>query len=127
MASAASPGTLNDFDLDGELRATKSKKSIILNVYIKLNSLYHFIDISFHKSSLPLLFLEPLGDDVPWDSNALPPASDVLLGIIDLFGDALEDMALDDFLTVEEDTEVALEVPPIKDAFLVVTSDVIVE
>ena len=64
---------------------------------------------------------------MPYDSIALPPASDVLLGIIDLFGDALEEMALDDFLTVEEDTEVALDVPPIKDAFLVVTSDVIVE
>ena len=74
-----------------------------------------------------MLFLAPLGDDVPCDSNAFPPASEVLLGIIDLFGDALEEIELDDFLTVEEDTEVLLEVPPIKEAFLVVTSDVTVE
>ena len=68
---------------------------------------------------LPLLSLEPLGDDVP-------PASDVLRGINDLLGDALEPIELDDFFTVDDETDVVLDVPAINDAFLLVTSELTV-
>ena len=71
------------------------------------------------KRYLPLLSLEPLGDDVP-------PASDVLRGINDLLGDALEPIELDDFFTVDDETDVVLDVPAINEAFLLVTSELTV-
>ena len=46
---------------------------------------------------------------------------------MDRFGDALDEIELDDFFTIDEDAAVVLELAAENDAFLLVTSEVVLE
>ena len=94
-----------------------------------LNNITKIIDSKYLEQliHLPLLFLEPFGEDVFCVSPALAPASEVRRGIIDRFGDALDEIELDDFFTIDEDAAVVLELAAENDAFLLVTSEVVLE